>query len=151
MFNVVDVVKFDDACINVYGSLDEPLFRAIDISHIIASTGENLWDILDLCEDDEIVYLPKSIDGDGFTCVFVTEIGLYNLLAQSRKPAARKWRRIIIKELINIRKSRDMDIIEQFEDWDHQLDDLYFDEETGMLMSSVLTQDGDIVQEEYDL
>ena len=42
MIDIVDVVKFDDVHINVYGSLDEPLFRAIDIANIIASTGGKL-------------------------------------------------------------------------------------------------------------
>ena len=149
MINVIDVVKFDDICVNVYGSLDEPLFRAMDIANIIASTGENLWDILELCEEDEILYLPKTID-DGFSYVFITETGLYNLLAQSRKPIARKWRRIIIRELIDLRKERNMDIVEQFEDWDHQLDDLYFDEEKGVMMISITVQGGDVIQEEYE-
>lgn len=77
---------------------------------------------------------------------FVTELGLYNILSQSRKPIARGWRRIVHMELIRLRKSRGKDVVDQFEDWDHQLDDFYFDEATGVLMQSVTIPGGDVVQ-----
>ena len=50
---------------------------------------------------------------------FLTEHGLYNVLAQSRKPIARGWRKIVHEELIRLRQSRGKNIVEQFEDWNH--------------------------------
>ena len=81
---------------------------------------------------------------------FVTETGLYNVLAQSRKPIARAWRRVIAEELIALRRSRGKNISEQFEDWDHRADAIYFDEETGMLMRSVTVPGGDVEQVPYE-
>ena len=42
------------------------------------------------------------------------------------------------------------DISEQFEDWDHRADAIYFDEETGMLMRSVTVPGGDVEQVPYE-
>ena len=82
--------------------------------------------------------------------MFITENGLYNVLSQSRKPIARKWRRIIHDEIIRLRKSHNMDILMQFEKWDHELDTLYIDEETDILMQSVTVQGGDVEQVPYE-
>ena len=77
---------------------------------------------------------------------FVTELGLYNVLSQSRKPIARGWRRVVHQELIELRRSRQKNIAEQFEDWNDALDSIYFDEETGILMQSVTMPGGDVDQ-----
>lgn len=146
MIDAVGVVKFDNISIDVYGSLDDPLFKLIEVVDAIDIPEEKFWDVVSMCEGDDVVVLPKTIDDDGFSRIYVTESGLYSILAQSRELIARKWRRVIIKELIDLRKSRDMDISEQFDEWDHMLDDIYFDEDTGVLMQSILTQGGDVMQ-----
>lgn len=75
---------------------------------------------------------------------------MYNILSQSRKPIARKWRRVIHNELIRLRKVRNFDIMQQFEEWDHELDTLYIDPDTGILMQSVTIQGGDVIQVPYN-
>ena len=85
------------------------------------------------------------------TTWFVTELGLYNILSQSRKPIARGWRRIAHEELIELRKSKGRDIKQQFEVWDEKYSDLYFDEETGVLMQSVTLPGGDVDQVPYEM
>lgn len=92
----------------------------------------------------------KVVAGQRRSVSFLTETGLYNVLSQSRKQIARGWRRIIHNELIFLRHSREKDIVEQFEDWDHELDNIYFDEETGRLMQSVTVQGGDVIQIPYE-
>ena len=81
---------------------------------------------------------------------FVTENGLYNILAQSRMEIARSWRRVVHDELINMRKEKGRNIAEQFEEWDHAMDNIYFDEETGQLMQSVTVPGGDVIQIPYE-
>jgi len=81
---------------------------------------------------------------------FVTEMGLYNILAQSRKPLARAWRRVVHEQLIVLRKSQGKNVSEQFEEWDHLADNIYFDEDRGRLMRSVTVQGGDVEQVPYD-
>ena len=53
-------------------------------------------------------------------------------------------------ELISMRRSKGRNIAEQFEEWDHALDNIYFDEETGKLMQSVTVQGGDVEQIPYE-
>jgi prophage antirepressor-like protein len=144
--NIVGTIKFDKKLLNVYSSLDEPIFRATDVAVLIEYSDGNTWKMLEMCEEDEKLNLPLVVGGQRRTVSFITERGLYNILSQSRKPIARKWRRVIHDELIRLRKSRNMDIIEQFQEWDHALDDIYFDEETGMIMQSKTVQGGDVIQ-----
>lgn len=148
--NIVGTIKFGNKLLYVYGSLDAPLFRASDVADMIDYSNGNTWGMLQMCEEDEKLNLPIVVAGQKRTVSFLTETGLYNVLSQSRKQIARGWRRIIHNELIALRKSRDKNIIEQFDDWNHELDDIYFDENTGMMMQSITVQGGDVIQVPYE-
>lgn len=143
---IVGNIKFMDHTLPVYNSLDEPKFKASDIATAIDYSDGNVWKMLEMCEADEKLNLPLVVAGQRRSVSFVTEIGLYNILSQSRKPIARAWRRIIHEELIALRIARGKNIAEQFEDWDKQADAIYFDEGTGMLMQSVTVPGGDVEQ-----
>lgn len=143
---IVGNIKFMDHTLPVYDSLDEPKFKASDIATAIDYSDGNAWKMLEMCEADEKLNLPLVVAGQRRSVSFVTEIGLYNILSQSRKPIARAWRRIIHEELIALRIARGKNIAEQFEDWDKQADAIYFDEGTGMLMQSVTVPGGDVEQ-----
>ena len=143
---IVGTIKFMDHSLSVYSSLDEPLFRASDIATAIEYSDGNVWKMLEMCEADEKLNLPLVVAGQRRSVSIITETGLYNVLSQSRKPIARAWRRIVHEELIQLRKTRGMNIAQQFEDWDRQADNIYFDEETGMLMQSVTVAGGDVEQ-----
>ena len=152
MINVekpVGTIIFDKKALDVYSDLDEPIFRASDVATMIDYSEGNTWKMLEMCEADEKLTLPLVVGGQRRSVSFVTERGLYNILSQSRKPVARKWRRVIHDELIRLRQSRNMDILKQFAEWDHEADSIYFDEETGMLMQSVTVQGGDVIQVPY--
>lgn len=148
--DIVGTISFGKRLLDVYSSLDEPLFRASDVADMIDYSPGNVWAMLEMCEEDEKLNLPLVVAGQRRSISFITEHGLYNVLSQSRKPIARGWRRIIHDELIRLRKSRGKDIVEQFEDWDHELDTIYFDEETGVMMQSVTIQGGDVIQVPYE-
>lgn len=148
--NVVGTIKFDNKELNVYSSVNKPLFRASDVANMIGYSSGNTWKMLEMCEQDEKLNLPLVVSGQHRNTSFVNENGLYNILSQSRKPIARKWRRVIHDEIIKLRKARGLDILQKFDEWDHALDDLYFDEETGILMRSVTVQGGDVEQVPYE-
>ena len=148
--NVVGTIKFDNKELNVYSSVNKPLFRASDVANMIGYSSGNTWKMLEMCEQDEKLNLPLVVAGQHRNTSFVNENGLYNILSQSRKPIARKWRRVIHDEIIKLRKARGLDILQKFDEWDHALDDLYFDEETGILMRSVTVQGGDVEQVPYE-
>ena len=147
---IVGTIKFDKKTLDVYSSVNEPIFRASDIAGMIDYSDGNTWKMLEMCEADEKLNLPMVVAGQRRQVSFVTETGLYNILSQSRKPIARKWRRIIHDELIRLRRVRNFDIIQQFDEWDHELDTLYIDPETGILMQSVTVQGGDVIQVPYE-
>jgi prophage antirepressor-like protein len=147
---IVGQLKFDNKFLDVYESLEEPIFRAGDIASMIEYSEGNTYRMLEMCEADEKLKLPLVVAGQVRSISFVTERGLYNILEQSRKPIARKWRRIINDELIELRKSRDNNIVEQFDYWNDILDTLFIDEETGILMQSVTVQDGDDIQVPFE-
>lgn len=147
--NKVGTLTFDKRQLDIYSSLDEPLFSARDVADMVGYSAGNTWNMLGMVETDEKLILPLVVAGQSRSVSFVTESGLYNILAQSRKPLARKWRRLISDELINLRKRRNYNVLEQFQEWDHKLDDIYFDEETGMMMQSVTLPGGDVDQIPY--
>ena len=149
MNNVVGTISFDNKLLDVYSSLDEPIFRATDVAKMIDYSEGNTWKMLEMCEHDEKLNLPMVVAGQRRSVSFVTETGLYNILSQSRKPIARKWRRVTHDELIRMRRARNMNILQRFEEWDDELDTIYFDEETGKLMQSVTIQGGDVIQVPY--
>lgn len=143
---IVGNIKFMEHTLPVYDSFDEPKFKASDIATAIDYSDGNVWKMLEMCEADEKLNLPLVVAGQRRSVSFVTEMGLYNILSQSRKPIARAWRRIVHEELVALRIARGKNIAEQFEDWDKQADTIYFDEETGMLMQSVTIPGGDVEQ-----
>ena len=149
MTNIVGTITFDDRTLNVYQSLDEPVFRASDIATMIGYSEGNTFKLLELCEKDEKLKLPMVVAGQTRYVSFVTELGLYNILAQSRKLTARKWRRVVHAELVRMRREKGMTVVDQFDEWDDLLDTVYWDEEKKMLMQSVTVQGGDVEQIPY--
>ena len=149
MTQVVGQLKFDNRLLDVYSSLDEPIFRLSDVGNMIDYSDGNTWAMTSMLEEDEKLNLTMLVGGQRRTVSFVTETGLYNILSQSRKPLARKWRRIIHDQLIRIRKEHNRNVIQQFDEWDHELDTLYIDPDTGILMQSITVAGGDAEQVIY--
>lgn len=147
---VVGQVKFKNMVLDVYGDLDNPLFRAQDVADLVEYGNGNVWNLVHLCEDDEPMLLPVISGGQRRKVTFITETGLYNILSQSRKPIARAWRRVVHEELIALRRSQGKNVSEKFDEWDHMADNIYFDEERGCLMRSVTVQGGDVVQVPFE-
>lgn len=146
---IVGSIRFKNYTLPVYGDLDEPLFKAADVAELLDYGANNVWNLTNLCEEDERLVLPADAGGQRRNVTFLTETGFYNVLAQSRKHVARAWRRVVHEELIALRRSRGKNVSDQFEDWDHQADSIYFDDETGMLMRSVTVPGGDVEQVPY--
>ena len=84
----------------------------------------------------------------------INEIGIYEALFASRRLEARKfrmWAATVLQKLrmrvglegYEVMKMTDPEIQE---DINHILDNLFYDEETGMLMESVTVQGGDVEQ-----
>ena len=140
MIRVVGYIKFKNIIIDVYYSLDEPLFKAYDVAKILEYGEENVHCLIECCEEDEKQELQIVSADQKIKTMFITERGLYNVLSHSHKPVARAWRRIIANDLINLRKSKGKNIVERFEEWDKKIKNIYFDDQTGIMIEPITLQ-----------
>lgn len=101
----MDILKAFSLCdkeypINIIGTIDEPMFQANQIGKLLGI--KNISDnILDFSSDEKGLDKTYTLGGIQKT-IFLSERGLYKLLARSRKPIAKKfqdWMVNVIKEL----------------------------------------------------
>lgn len=141
---LVGKISFDGNMLEVYNSLDEPWFRVSELSKILEYSTGKTSQILELIEKDEHLITTLKVSGQRREVRMVNELGLYNILSQSRKPIARKWRRVIHSNLIMLRKQNQLTIEGQFEEWDSMAEDIFIDPETGDLMQINTIAGGDV-------
>lgn len=145
----VGQIRFDSYILDVYDSLDYPYFLAVEVAKLIDYSAGNTGQMLDLIEADEHLTTTMHRSGQNRKVYMITELGLYNILSQSKKPVARKWRRIVHSNLILLRKQNKLSIEGQFEEWDALADTLFIDPETGILMEFHTIRGGDVEVTEY--
>ena len=141
---LVGKISFDGNMLEVYNSLDEPWFRVSELSKILEYSTGKTSQILELIEKDEHLITALKVSGQMREVRMVNELGLYNILSQSRKPIARKWRRVIHSNLIMLRKQNQLTIEGQFAEWDAMAEDIFIDPETGELMQINTIAGGDV-------
>lgn len=86
--------------ITTYGDLENPIFLAKDVADWIEHT--DLSRMVNLVDEDEKLKRTLYVSGQRREMWFVTEDGLYEILMQSRKPIAKKFKKEvkqILKEL----------------------------------------------------
>lgn len=129
---IFEKIRFNNIEARVYydGDTDEPIFKFDELGYPIKA--------LEQLEHDEYFRLGKEM--------FITELGLYNLLSHDDSKSGRLWRRVVHEQLIEIRKKHNKSVIDQFAEWDEISDQYYFDEETGKMMKSVTVEGGDVIQ-----
>lgn len=87
--------------IDVYGSIEQPLFRASDVAEWIGHS--NIASMMDMVDEDE-KGLRNVYTLGGFQNVWMlTEDGLYEILMRSRKPIAKQFKKGIKTILHEIR------------------------------------------------
>ena len=84
---------------NIYGNINNPLFLAVDIAEMIEYSVDKTHQMLDLVDDEEKLTDTIYRSGQNREMWFVTEYGLYELLMQSRKPLAKRFK-LAIKNLL---------------------------------------------------
>lgn len=82
----------------IYGTLDEPLFRAKDVAEWIeySKSGNGSYNVpqmLASVDDDEKLVATLLVAGQRREVSFLTEDGLYEVLMLSRKPIAKQFKR----------------------------------------------------------
>lgn len=99
---VTDVVIFGEN-FNIYGDINNPLFLASDVAEMIEYSSDKVGQMLELVDDNEKLTDTIYRAGQRREMWFLTEYGLYELLMQSRKPLAKKFKLVIKNILKQIR------------------------------------------------
>ncbi len=87
--------------IDVYGTIEEPLFKAKDVADWLELT--NVSDMVSRIDNEEVAKLNLGgLEGETW---FLTEDGLYEVLMQSRKPQAKEFKKGVKEILKSIRKT----------------------------------------------
>ena len=100
----VESITVLDTQFNMYGTIDNPLFLAVDIAEMIEYSVDKTHQMLELVDDDEKLTDTIYRAGQKREVWFLTENGLYELLMQSRKPLAKKFKLEIKKLLHQMRR-----------------------------------------------
>ena len=130
--------------LNIYGTTEEPLFLAVEVAKMIDySVGNTGW-MLNTVDEDEKLTLEILRAGQRRQMWFLTEDGLYEVLMQSRKPIARRFKRAVKDILKDLRLSGKAD----FEGWLNHGDPLVEEWETECKRREG-TDYGDITFEEF--
>lgn len=91
--------------INVYGSIENPLFLAKDVAEWIEYDLSSINKLVNLVDDDEKVRNILPTLGGNQEMWFLTEDGLYEVLMQSRKPIAKQFKKGVKQILKQIRET----------------------------------------------
>ena len=86
--------------IHIQGTAEEPLFQANQVGELLGIA--NVRDSIKDFDDDETRVGTTDTSAGPRQATFLTELGLYRLLGQSRKPIARpfqKWVATVVKEI----------------------------------------------------
>lgn len=89
--------------IDVYGSVDEPLFLAKDVAEWIEHTQPSK--MVETVDEDEKLMGTIFLSGQNREVWMLTESGLYEVLMQSRKPIAKQFKKGVKEILKTIRKT----------------------------------------------
>ena len=89
--------------IDVYGSVDEPLFLAKDVAEWIEHTQPSK--MVETVDEDEKLMGTIFLSGHNREVWMLTEDGLYEVLMQSRKPIAKQFKKGVKEILKTIRKT----------------------------------------------
>lgn len=96
---IISKSTFLDKEIDVWGSVERPLFRAKDVVDWLEA--KNVSMVIDRVDEDE--RLKFNLGRNGGDTWFLTEDGLYEVLMQSRKPIAKQFKKGVKKILHEIR------------------------------------------------
>lgn len=98
--------------IDVYGTAEEPLFKAKDVAEWLELS--NVSDMVSRVDEDEVTKLNLGgLEGDTW---FLSEDGLYEVLMQSRKPIAKQFKKGVKEILKTIRKTGEYSVAKTMAD-----------------------------------
>lgn len=115
---VLKTITIDEHKLDMYGTKEDPFFLAVDVARVIDYSVGHTSHMLNTVDPNEKILLSTrnnsaTARGSASKKWFLTEYGLYEVLMQSRKPIARKFKSSVKDILHNLRMKGEGD----FEDW----------------------------------
>ena len=103
VLQVIDKTKILGKDVNLYRSIEEPLFEANEVAGWLGI--QNVSQMLkqaDIDESEKVIFLKYTLGGNQ-KALFITEDAMYEILMRSRKKEAKPFRKEIKKYLKSIR------------------------------------------------
>ena len=108
------IKQFNDLDITIYGTCEEPLFKAKDIGDLLEMS--NIREVIkNFNERQKVVSLTDTLGGQQNT-TFLTEQGLYKVLMRSRKKIAEQFQDWVCEVVEEIRKKGKYDLEEKLKE-----------------------------------
>lgn len=117
---VVTTSKVFDKEFTIYGTVEDPLFKAADVAEWIEHS--NASSMLNSIDEDEkltinITYSEENGNIKAHNVSFLTEDGLYEVLMQSRKPIAKQFKKEV-KKLLKALRLNKVEIVPTITEWE---------------------------------
>lgn len=142
--DILRTITIQDHELDIYGTTNEPLFLAVDVAKMIDYSIGHTSHMLNSVDVREKVLLnvsARTISANGgrhnTQKWFLTEYGLYEVLMQSRKPIARRFKSAVKDILHDLRMKGNAD----FEDWLNYEDPLVLEWEEGNQQRAIAQMD----------
>ena len=113
MINILETIKIQGHDLDIYGTKEEPLFLAVEVAKLIDYSVGKTGQMLDCVDPNEKLTTTIYRSGQRREMWFLTEYGLYEVLMQSRKPVARRFKSSVKRILKDLRLRDEC----SFEDW----------------------------------
>jgi prophage antirepressor-like protein len=115
------VKQFNGLNIQVYGTYDEPLFKAKDIGDLLGMS--NIREVIkNFNNKQKVVSLTDTLGGQQNT-TFLTEQGLYKVLMRSRKKIAEQFQDWVCEVVEEIRKNGKYELEKKLEERNKQIEE----------------------------
>jgi len=113
MIDILERIIVQGHDLDIYGTKEDPLFLAVDVAKLIDYSVGNTGQMLNSVDGYEKLTLTMQRAGQKRDMWFLTEYGFYEVLMQSRKPIARRFKSSVKKILKDLRLRDEGN----FEDW----------------------------------
>ena len=119
--NKLEAIEIQGHKLDIYGTKEDPMFLAVEVAKLIdysiGHTSHMLANIDD-CEKKLVMMSTRTTNatarGSATQKWFLTEFGFYEVMMQSRKPMARKFKQMVKLKLRDMRRREEITFEEMF-------------------------------------
>ncbi len=144
MIEKLRVINIQGYELTIYGTANDPLFLAVEVAEMIDYSNGKTHQMINTVDAREKLVDTIYRSGQKREMWFLTEDGLYEVLMQSRKPIARRFKTAVKNILHDLRMAGQGD----FEDWLNH-DDVLVDEWEELNQQRAIAQLEELTWEDF--